>query len=161
MSHLIGSIEEAKLADLVLWEPAFFGTKPDKVLKGGTIVWSQMGDANASIPTPQPVMGRMMFGARSGAIHGHDTKYPNCRPTCVSFVSNKSCQNNIKERYGLKKRIEAVKNCSRVQKTDMKLNDHLPEITVDPETYQVTVNGELLKVAPADSVPLSRAYYMF
>ena len=151
MSHLIGSIEAGKLADLVLWKPAFFGAKPEMVIKGGVIAWSQMGDPNASIPTPQPVYMRPMFGSFGRATG----------PCSVAFVSPASHQKQIAHGYGLTKRIEAVRNCRRVGKRDMKFNDALPKISVDPETYEVRADGELLRCEPATVLPLAQRYFLF
>ncbi|CAH8382795.1 unnamed protein product [Eruca vesicaria subsp. sativa] len=150
-SDLIGSVEEKKLADLVLWKPAFFGAKPEIIIKGGNIAWANMGDANASIPTPEPVISRPMFGAFGKA--GSENS--------VAFVSKAALRNGVKEVYGLKKRVVAVSNVRQLTKLDMKLNDALPNITVDPETYVVTADGEVLACAPATSVPLSRNYFLF
>lgn len=122
MGHLIGSIEVGKLADLVLWDPANFGAKPKQVVKGGMIAWSQMGDPNASIPTVQPVIMRPMFGASVPS-------------TGITFVSKASVDNGIIKKYGLKKRVEAVKNCRNIGKKDMKFNDVKPKMKVDPERY--------------------------
>jgi urease subunit alpha len=151
MSHLIGSIEAGKLADLVLWKPAFFGAKPEMVIKGGVIAWSQMGDPNASIPTPQPVYMRPMFGSFGRATG----------PCSIAFVSHGSQQKQIPHGYGLTKRIEAVRNCRRIGKRDMKFNDALPKITVDPETYEVRADGELLRCEPATVLPLAQRYFLF
>lgn len=126
MSHVIGSVEQGKLADLVLWEPANFGAKPQMVIKGGTIAWAQMGDANASIPTPQPVLMRKMFGAVGKAVG----------PTSLAFVSGAAAARNVGESYGLSKTVEAVKNCRNVGKADMVLNNAMPEITVDPVRHR-------------------------
>ncbi|KAJ0242916.1 Urease [Hirschfeldia incana] len=150
-ADLIGSVEEKKLADLVLWKPAFFGAKPEMIIKGGNIAWANMGDANASIPTPEPVISRPMFGAFGKA--GSENS--------VAFVSKAALRNGVKEVYGLKKRVVAVSNVRQLTKLDMKLNDALPNITVDPETYVVTADGEVLACAPASSVPLSRNYFLF
>lgn len=150
-ADLIGSVEEKKLADLVLWKPAFFGAKPEMIIKGGNIAWANMGDANASIPTPEPVISRPMFGAFGKA--GSENS--------VAFVSKAALRNGVKEVYGLKKRVVAVSNVRQLTKLDMKLNDALPNITVDPETYVVTADGEVLACAPATSVPLSRNYFLF
>lgn len=150
-ADLIGSVEEKKLADLVLWKPAFFGAKPEMIIKGGNIAWANMGDANASIPTPEPVISRPMFGAFGKA--GSENS--------VAFVSKAALRNGVKEVYGLKKRVVAVSNVRQLTKLDMKLNDALPSITVDPETYVVTADGEVLACAPATSVPLSRNYFLF
>jgi len=151
MAHIIGSVEKGKLADLVLWKPAFFGAKPEMVIKGGVIAWSQMGDPNASIPTPQPVIMRPMFGS-FGKASG---------PCAISFVSQAAKQRGVGKSYGLSKRIEAVKGCRIVSKRDMKWNNALPKITVDPETYEVRANGELLTCEPAKVLPLAQRYFLF
>ncbi|MDB6108829.1 MAG: Urease alpha subunit [Pedosphaera sp.] len=151
MAHLIGSVEAGKLADLVLWKPAFFGAKPEMVIKGGVIAWSQMGDPNASIPTPQPVFMRPMFGA-FGSAPG---------PISVSFVSRVCKENGILVPYGLTKRIEAVRGCRNIGKKDMKWNDATPNITVDPETYEVRADGEHLVCEPAKVLPLAQRYFLF
>src|SRR6266700_719831 len=139
MAHVIGSVEVGKLADLVLWKPAFFGAKPEMVIKGGIIAWSQMGDPNASIPTPQPVYMRPMFGAFGRATG----------MTSIAFVSQLAKQKGVGKSYGLTKRIEAVKGCRKVGKKDLKWNNAMPKITVDPETYEVRADGELLTCEPA------------
>jgi urease subunit alpha len=151
MSHLIGSIEVGKLADLVLWKPAFFGAKPELVIKGGVISWAQMGDANASIPTPQPVMMRPMFASLGRAVGS----------CSIAFVSPLCAHQAIAAGYGLSKRIEAVSGCRGLAKKDMRLNDATPEIRVDPETYRVTADGEHLTCAPANALPLSQRYSLF
>ncbi|MEC9004838.1 MAG: urease subunit alpha [Planctomycetota bacterium] len=151
MSHLIGSVEVGKLADLVLWKPSFFGAKPELVIKGGVIAWSQMGDPNASIPTPQPSFMRPMFGSYGKATG----------PISVAFISQLCEQHKVAEGYGLGKQLEAVKNCRGVTKQDMKLNGATPEITVDPETYHVTADGEHLTCEPAESLPLAQRYFLF
>jgi len=151
MSHMIGSVEVGKLADLVLWKPAFFGAKPEMVIKGGFIAWSQMGDPNASIPTPQPVYMRPMFGA-FGSAPG---------PTSIAFVSRVCEEKGVAANYGLTKRIAAVKGCRSLRKQDMKWNDATPKITVDPETYEVTADGEKLVCAPAQTLPLAQRYFLF
>jgi urease subunit alpha len=151
MAHIIGSIEVGKLADLVLWKPAMFGAKPEMVLKGGFIAWAQMGDPNASIPTPQPVFMRPMFGS-FGAATG---------ATSIAFVSQLARQNNIGKTYGLTKQIVAVKGCRRVGKKDLKWNSAMPKITVDPETYEVRADGELLTCEPAKVLPLAQRYFLF
>src|SRR5438309_5043728 len=132
IAHEIGSVEPGKLADLVLWKPAFFGIKPEMVVKGGFIAWAQMGDPNASIPTPQPVYMRPMFGSFGKAVG----------PTSLALVSAASL--DAVARYGLRKRIEPVRHCRSIGKRDMKLNDVTPKITVDPETYRVEADGEHL-----------------
>ena len=151
LSHLVGSVEVGKLADLVLWRPAFFGAKPELVVKGGLIAWAQMGDPNASIPTPQPVFMRPMFGAYGSAAGA----------TSVAFVSAAAAAAGVGARYGLGKRVEAVRGCRGIGKRDMKLNDALPKITVDPETYRVTADGEHLTCAPAEVLPLAQRYFLF
>jgi len=151
MSHLIGSIEVGKLADLVLWKPAFFGAKPEMVIKGGVIAWSQMGDPNASIPTPQPVFMRPMFGS-FGRASG---------PCSIAFVSQSCLSKGTARSYGLTKRIEAVKGCRKIGKKDLKWNNATPEIAVDPETYEVRADGELLACEPANVLPLAQRYFLF
>jgi urease subunit alpha len=151
MSHLIGSVEKGKLADLVLWRPAFFGAKPEMVIKGGIIAWSQMGDPNASIPTPQPVYMRPMFGSFGRAVG----------TSSVAFVSKACRERNIAEQYGLTKRIEPVSHCRNLTKKDMRWNDALPKITVDPETYEVRADGEHLRCEPATILPLAQRYSLF
>ena len=146
----IGSVESGKLADLVLWEPAFFGTKPEMVIKGGVIAFSQMGDANASIPTPQPVYPRPMFGSFGKAVG----------PTSLAFVSEVSAE-HVSKNYGLSKSVTAVSRCRTIGKADMKLNDVTPDISVDPETYVVTVDGQSLTCEPAETLPLAQLYHLF
>jgi urease subunit alpha len=151
VAHEVGSVEVGKLADLVLWQPAFFGAKPELVLKGGFIAWAQMGDPNASIPTPQPVSMRPMFGAYGRATGA----------TAFAFVSQLSLESGAVDRYGLGKRAVAVRNCRGVGKRDMKLNDALPRIQVDAETYVVTADGEELRAKPAEVLPLAQRYFLF
>jgi urease subunit alpha len=151
MAHVIGSIETGKLADLVLWKPAMFGAKPEMVLKGGFIAWAQMGDPNASIPTPQPVFMRPMFGSFGGATGA----------TSIAFVSQLAKQKNVGRSYGLKKQTVAVKGCRKVGKQDLKWNNAMPKITVDPETYEVHADGELLTCEPAKVLPLAQRYFLF
>ncbi len=151
MGHCIGSVEVGKLADLVLWKPAFFGVKPEMVVKGGLIAWSQMGDPNASIPTPQPVIMRPMFGA-FGIAAGRSS---------IAFVSKLCAEKGVAGGYGLQKRIEAVRNCRKLGKKDMKWNDAIPRITVDPETYEVTADGQPLVCEPARILPLAQRYSLF
>ena len=151
VSHEIGSVEAGKLADLVFWRPAFFGVKPELVMKGGFIAWAQMGDANASIPTPQPVLMRPMFGAFGRAAGA----------TGLAFVSGLSMETGTAQAYGLKKNLAAVRNCRRIGKKDMRLNDAMPKITVDPETYEVTADGEALTCEPARVLPLAQRYFLF
>lgn len=140
-----------KLADLVIWKPSFFGAKPEMVIKGGTIAWANMGDPNASIPTPEPVIMRPMFGAFGKAGSANS----------IAFVSKAALDDGVKDHYGLKKRVEAVGNVRKLTKLDMKLNDALPNIKVDPETYKVTADDVVLTCAAATTVPLSRNYFLF
>jgi len=149
--HIIGSVEVGKLADLVLWKPAFFGSRPELVLKGGLIAWSQMGDPNASIPTPQPVYMRPMFGAFGTAT----------ARASVAFVSQRSIADGITPSYNLSKPLEGVRHCRHLGKRDMKWNDATPNIEVDPETYEVKADGERLTCEPATSLPLAQRYSLF
>jgi urease subunit alpha len=151
MSHEIGSVEVGKWADLVVWRPAFFGARPELVIKGGFIAWAQMGDANASIPTPQPLIARPMFGARRAAIG----------PTCIAFVSARAVAEDAVAPYGLRKRVVAVRGCRAIGKRDMKLNDALPQMRVDPETYRVFADGVRVSATPARVVPLGRLFSLF
>jgi len=151
MSHSIGSIEAGKLADICLWQPSMFGAKPETVIKGGTIAWAQMGDPNASIPTPQPVLMRPMFGSFGKAIG----------PSCLSFVSQAAFAADVGKAYGLEKPIEAVRKTRGLTKADMVHNSTLPEIKVHPETFEVTADGEPLTCEPAESLPLARKYFLF
>ncbi len=150
MSNHIGSIEEGKLADLVLWKPGFFGVKPEVVIKGGSIVWAQMGDANASIPTPQPVHGRPMFGAFGSAI----------APSCLTFMSKASLEAGVPESLGLQRTCIGIKNTRDISKIDMRRNDALPSMHVDPETYEVFADGKLLTCEPAEVLPLAQRYFL-
>ncbi len=147
----VGSVEAGKLADLVLWEPRFFGAKPALIIKGGMIVAAPMGDPNASIPTPQPVHYRPMFGAFGGALAA----------TSVSFVSRAGSEAGIAERLGLAKGVVPVKGTRVIGKADMVLNDWTPEIEVDPETYEVRADGELLTCEPATELPLAQRFFLF
>ena len=151
MAEHIGSVEAGKLADLVLWEPRFFGAKPALIIKGGMIVAAPMGDPNASIPTPQPVHYRPMFGAFGGALAS----------TSVSFVSRAGSEAGIAERLGLAKEVVPVKGTRVIGKADMVLNDWTPEIEVDPETYEVRADGELLTCEPATELPLAQRFFLF
>ncbi|MBC6480633.1 MAG: urease subunit alpha [Hormoscilla sp. GM7CHS1pb] len=151
ISHYVGSVEVGKLADLCLWKPAFFGVKPEMVIKGGAIAYSQMGDANASIPTPQPVHMRPMFASFGGAISA----------TSVTFVSQAAIEKEIPTQLGLEKPAVAVRNIRKLTKKDMKLNDALPKIEVDPETYEVRADGELLTCEPATVLPMAQRYFLF
>ncbi len=151
IADYVGSVEKGKLADLCLWKPAFFGVKPEIVIKGGAIAWSQMGDANASIPTPQPIHSRPMFGSFGGAIAA----------TSLTFVSQAALDRDIATQLKLHKPTVAVSNTRQVSKRDMKLNDALPEMDVDPETYQVRADGELLICEPAQVLPMAQRYFLF
>ncbi len=151
ISDYVGSIAEGKLADLCLWKPAFFGVKPELVIKGGLIAWAQMGDANASIPTPQPLYGRPMFGSFGKAISS----------TSLTFISQAALEAKIPEQLGLKKQCVAVSGTRNLSKADMKLNDALPTIEVDPETYQVKADGQLLTCEPAEVLPMAQRYFLF
>lgn len=151
ISHEVGSIEVGKLADLVMWKPAFFGVKPAMIIKGGMIAAAPMGDPNASIPTPQPVHFRPMFGAMGKAV----------TQTSVSFVSEAAVTAGIADTLGLERRLVAVKDCRSVKKKDMKLNDYQPHMEVDPETYEVRADGQLLDCEPATALPMSQLYSLF
>ncbi|MEP0872213.1 urease subunit alpha [Trichocoleus desertorum AS-A10] len=147
----VGSIEAGKLADLCLWRPAFFGVKPEVVVKGGLIAWAQMGDANASIPTPQPVHMRPMFGSFGGAIAA----------TSLTFVSQAALTQGIPAQLKLQKPAVAVSDTRQLSKRDLKLNDLLPHMEVDPETYEVRADGELLTCEPATVLPMAQRYFLF
>lgn len=151
LARHIGSVEPGKLADLVLWKPAFFGVKPEMVIKGGLIAWSALGDANASIPTPQPVLYRPMFGAfgLTPAVLG------------LSFVSRAALEDGLVEKLDLRKTAVAVECCRAIGKRDMLHNDAMPHIEVDPETYEVRADGELLTCEPASELPLTQRYFLF
>ncbi|MTI14528.1 urease subunit alpha [Sansalvadorimonas verongulae] len=151
IAHEVGSVEEGKLADIVLWKPAFFGVKPSLVLKGGAIAAAPMGDPNASIPTPQPVHYRPMFGAMGKAVEN----------TSLTFVSQAALDSDVRSRLGLGKTLTAVRGCRTVRKKDMVLNTWQPAMDVDPETYEVRANGELLTCEPATVVPLAQRYFLF
>ena len=152
LSHEVGSIEVGKLADLVLWEPAFFGVKPDLVIKGGAIVYAMMGDPNASIPTPQPVHGRMMFGGYGGAL----------THTSLTFVSQAALEDDIGKKLGLRRPLSAVSNVrGGIGKRSMIHNDAMPHIEVDPETYEVRADGVLLTCEPAEVLPMAQRYFLF
>ena len=147
----VGSIEVGKLADLVLWRPAFFGVKPDLVLKGGMIAWAQMGDTNASIPTPQPVYGRSMFAAFGAAR----------QQTSMTFVSRFAWEQGIVDRLGLQRLVLPVENTRHLGKKDMKNNDYLPKMEVDPQSYVVRADGVVLSCEPAQDLPLTQRYFLF
>ncbi|MBN2865113.1 MAG: urease subunit alpha [Thiotrichales bacterium] len=147
----VGSVEVGKFADLVLWKPAFFAVKPSMIIKGGMIVAAPMGDANASIPTPQPVHYRPMFGAAGKAVYG----------TSITFVSQAAYDLGIKEKLGLEKIVLPVKNTRNISKADMVLNDLMPEVSVDPETYEVKSDGVVLSCEPMSELPLAQRYFLF
>ena len=151
IAHEAGSIEVGKLADLVLWKPAFFGVKPELVVKGGFIAWAAMGDPNASIPTPQPVLYRPMFGAFGRAPFA----------TGLTFLSRAALEDGVAARLGLQKRVVAVKNCRGLTKRAMVGNDYCPRIEVDPETYQVRADGQLLTCEPARTLAMAQRYFLF
>ena len=151
LSHEVGSIEEGKLADLVLWKPAFFGVKPAMIIKGGMIAAAPMGDINASIPTPQPVHYRPMFGANARGAHN----------TCITFLSQAGINNGVAEKLGLKKIISACKNTRNISKADMKHNTYTPVMEVDPEIYEVRADGVHLTCEPAEVLPMAQRYFLF
>jgi urease subunit alpha len=151
LDHEIGSVEVGKLADLVLWEPAFFGVRPHAVLKGGMIAWAAMGDANASIPTPQPVLPRPMFGAAPAAAAA----------TSVHFVSTQAVEDGLADRLAVNRRLVAVKDVRKVGKADMPLNDALPRIEVDPDTFTVRIDGDVWQEQPATELPMAQRYFLF
>jgi urease subunit alpha len=147
----VGSLEVGKLADIVLWKPAFFGVKPSMILKGGVIAAAAMGDPNASIPTPQPVHYRMMFGAFGGS----------CSQSSVSFVSRAALEGDIGRKLGLHKPLVAVSGTRALKKTDLPLNGYTPRMEVDPETYEVRADGQLLTCEPAKVLPMAQRYFLF
>ena len=151
IGHLVGSLEVGKLADIVLWRPAFFGVKPSLIIKGGFIVAAPMGDPNASIPTPQPVHYRPMFGAFGGALAA----------TCLTFVSKAALNSGALDALGLRRTLVAVQNTRAINKRDLIHNDHLPQIEVDPQTYEVRADGVLLACEPAKTLPLAQRYFLF
>ncbi|OMB99836.1 urease subunit alpha [Mycobacterium sp. NS-7484] len=147
----IGSVEVGKLADLVLWEPAFFGVRPHAVLKGGMIAWAAMGDANASIPTPQPVLPRPMFGATPAAAAA----------TSVHFVAPQALEDGLADRLDIRRKLVGVKNVRRIGKADMPLNDALPDIEVEPDTFTVRIDGQVWQEQPAAELPMAQRYFLF
>ncbi len=151
IAKYVGSIESEKMADLVLWKPAFFGVKPEMIVKGGLIAWSVMGDANASIPTPQPVLYRPMFGSFGKAVTS----------TSLTFTSKVALDAELPKRLGLHKTAVAVENCRNIGKANMALNNATPTLEVDPETYEVRADGELLTCQPAKVLPLAQRYFLF
>jgi urease subunit alpha len=151
ISHEVGSVEVGKWADLVLWKPAFFGVKPSLILKGGFIAAAAMGDPNASIPTPQPVHYRPMFGSFGGAMTA----------TSLTFVSGAALRGDIGDELRLKKRLSAVQHCRSVKKQDMVHNAYLPKMEIDPQTYTVRADGQLLTCEPAKVLPMAQRYFLF
>ncbi|BEI82524.1 hypothetical protein CcaverHIS002_0303920 [Cutaneotrichosporon cavernicola] len=151
VSHIVGQVMPGMLADLVVWDPPYFGARPDMTIKGGIIAYAHVGDANASIPTVQPIIGRSMYGSEPDAA-GFNS---------VVFVSKASIDNGTIKGYGLRKRPEAVRNCRNISKHDMKWNDYIPRMEVDPETYEVRADGELMDVPPADTLPLTKRLFLF
>lgn len=151
IADYVGSVEVGKMADLVLWKPSMFGVKPEMIIKGGFIIAAKMGDANASIPTPQPVVYTKMFGAYGLAV----------KRCCASFVSKAAAENGIAEKLGLQRMILPVSDCRNIGKKDMKFNDRTGDIQVDSETYKVTVDGEEITCEAAESLPLTQKYYLF
>ena len=151
VSHEVGSLEEGKWADIVLWRPAFFGVKPSMILKGGQIAWALMGDANASIPTPQPVHGRPMFGAFGKATYS----------SSITFISQAAFQLGVAKKYGLEKTISPVKNIRKVRKQHMVLNGYMPHMEIDAETYVVRADGQLLTCEAAKVLPMAQRYFLF
>lgn len=151
LDHEVGSVEVGKLADLVLWEPAFFGVRPHAVLKGGMIAWAAMGDANASIPTPQPVLPRPMFGAAPAAAAA----------TSVHFVAPQAIEDGLADRIDIRRKLAAVKNVRQIGKAQMPLNDALPHIEVEPDTFTVRIDGQVWQEQPAVELPMAQRYFLF
>ena len=151
ISHEVGSLTVGKLADIVLWKTPFFGAKPAVIIKGGLIAAAPMGDPNASIPTPQPVHYRPMFGSLGGALSA----------TNVTFLSAAGMAAGVGEKLGLKRRLVTVKNTRAIRKTDLVFNDALPVMEVDPQTYEVRADGQLLTATPATVLPLAQKYFLF
>ena len=147
----IGSVQVGKLADLVLWQPAFFGVRPSVVLKGGMIAWAAMGDANASIPTPQPVLPRPMFGAAPLTAAA----------TSVHFVAQSALDGGLASRLAVRRRLAPVRDSRGVRKADLPLNDALPSIEVEPDTFTVRIDGEVVEPAPATELPMAQRYFLF
>lgn len=151
ISHEIGSIEVGKFADIVIWDPAFFGIKAERVVKGGMIAYAQLGDPNASISTPQPVFFRPMYATTGDSVYD----------TNITFMSKSAIENGVPEKLGLKRRIGTVKNCRNIGKKDMKWNDATPKVEINPETYEVRVDGELIECEPVKEVAMAQRYFLF
>jgi urease subunit alpha len=151
IDHEVGSVEVGKLADLVLWEPAFFGVRPHAVLKGGMIAWAAMGDANASIPTPQPVLPRPMFGAAPAAAAA----------TSVHFVAPQAIEDGLADRIAVNRKLVPVGNVRAIGKAQMPLNNAQPRIEVDPDTFTVRIDGEVWAEQPATELPMAQRYFLF
>src|SRR5699024_1905724 len=151
IADTVGSVEVGKFADLVLWDPAFFGVKPQMILKGGQIVQALMGDSNGSIPTPQPRTMRYNFGSMGGAVH----------ESSLTFLPTAALEDDVPERLGLRRAVAEAKNMRELTKADLKLNGETPHIEVDPETYEVRVDGEHVTSKPADSLPMAQRYFLF
>jgi urease subunit alpha len=147
----VGSVEAGKLADLVLWEPAFFGVRPHLVVKGGAIAWAAMGDANASIPTPQPVLPRPMFGAYGAAAPG----------TSLAFVAGAALQDGLAGRLDVRRRLVEQRDVRALTKADLPENTALPRIEVDPDTFTVRIDGDVVEPAPAEVLPMAQRYFLF
>jgi len=150
IGHLVGSLEAGRLADVVLWPIASFAVKPKLILKGGLVAWALMGDPNATIPTPEPVLYRPMFGAFGGAV----------AETSITFTSRAAHAAGIRERLGLRRKVEPVVGCRSIGKADMIRNEATPDISVDPETYEVRLDGELATVPPAEELPMAQLYFL-
>jgi urease subunit alpha len=151
ISEHVGSVEEGKMADLVVWNPAFFGVKPDYVIKGGLVAQAMLGDPNASVPSPGPVFSRPMFGSYGKVKHA----------TSLTFVSQWAAESGLAERLGLGTRLAPVRNTRSLGKSDMIHNDYVGEITVDPETYEVQVDGEYITCEPASELSMNQRYFLF
>lgn len=151
ISGSVGSVEVGKFADLVLWEPQFFGVKPDMILKGGTIVHGVLGDPNASIPTPQPRWYRKAFGAYGDAVSAGS----------ITFLSRSAIERGVPRQLGLRKVVRACSDIRTLRKADLKFNGQTPELVVDPETYQVSVDGEVVTCEPQTELPMAQRYFLF
>jgi len=151
LQHEVGSVEVGKLADVVLWEPAFFGVRPHVVVKGGMIAWATMGDANASIPTPQPELPRPMFGAAPGSAPGRS----------IAWVSQAALDDGLPDRLNVRRQLVPVSNTRSTGKADMTLNDATPDIDIDADSFAVRIDGELISEQPAAELPMAQRYFLF